>query len=265
MSVRVLSAASTSKLIALSTVKDRLGITDSSQDVRLGELIAEASSAIEDYVGRSLGRQQYQETLSGNDRLRLGLSRFPVDADSVTLTIDGTAETDFSVEDPSAGILWRENTWTSDFKEIGQREEENVSVTYKAGYILPDQITNWLASTAVASGAWVRPTTPVKDFLFEVTTAGTTGSSEPSWPTTAGGTKTDGTAVFTARHALELPKAIQSAAWLAVHELHTSMTRGLGVRAVESDGQRVEYQSSFGQQGGLPVGVMRLLDGWKYA
>lgn len=64
--------------------------------------------------------------------------------------------------------------------------------------------TGWTASQAVALGAYRAPTNPnAAGFatglpLFKCTTAGTTGSSEPSWNTTIGGTTSDGTAVWTA-------------------------------------------------------------------
>ena len=268
MGVKVLTAATSHDLVTLDTVKDRLGLSaDYEQDARLEDLIAEASSAIAEYLGRPIARQRYLETLSGNARERLALARFPVDRDSVTLTIDDTAETDFTVEDPSQGLLWREGAWPHG-EGVGvyaERPEENVAVTYKAGYVLPGLIDAWANSATLTVGRWVRPTSAVGDLLMEVTTGGVAGASEPTWPTTAGSTVTSSAAILTARNALELPRVIQSAAWLVVHELYTSMTRGLGVRAVESDGQRVEYQSDANQRGGLPVGVMRMLDGWRIA
>jgi hypothetical protein len=51
-------------------------------------------------------------------------------------------------------------------------------------------------STAVTSGQYTVPAT-LNGRLYKCTTAGTTGSGEPTWPTTAGGTVTDGTAVWT--------------------------------------------------------------------
>lgn len=53
----------------------------------------------------------------------------------------------------------------------------------------------WFASTAYSLGDIARPTTG-NSHLYQCTTAGTSGSSQPTWPT-GGGTVTDGTAVWT--------------------------------------------------------------------
>ena len=49
----------------------------------------------------------------------------------------------------------------------------------------------WAASTAYNAGDFRRPTTP-NGYRYEVVTAGTSGASEPAWPTTVGATVTDG-------------------------------------------------------------------------
>lgn len=51
-------------------------------------------------------------------------------------------------------------------------------------------------TTAVTSGQYTVPAT-LNGRLYKCTTSGTTGSGEPTWPVTAGGTVTDGTAVWT--------------------------------------------------------------------
>jgi len=51
-------------------------------------------------------------------------------------------------------------------------------------------------STAVTLGQTTIPATP-NGHMYRCSTAGTTGSGEPTWPTTNGGTVTDGTAVWT--------------------------------------------------------------------
>jgi len=61
--------------------------------------------------------------------------------------------------------------------------------------------TAWVASTAYAVGDYVRPTSVDEGslFVYECTTAGTSGTAEPTWPTTDGTTVTDNTAVWTTR------------------------------------------------------------------
>jgi len=56
----------------------------------------------------------------------------------------------------------------------------------------------WPASSAVALGDAARPVTR-NGYAYECTTAGTTGASEPTWPTTPGNTVADGTVVWTCR------------------------------------------------------------------
>ena len=59
--------------------------------------------------------------------------------------------------------------------------------------------TAWAASTGFAVGDVRRASTSQNSGLvFECTTAGTSGSSEPSWPTDIGSTITDNTVVWTA-------------------------------------------------------------------
>lgn len=60
----------------------------------------------------------------------------------------------------------------------------------------------WQASTAYAVGDLAEPTTP-NGFAFRTTVAGTTGSSEPTWPTTNGNTVTDGGVTWEAETAYE--------------------------------------------------------------
>lgn len=54
----------------------------------------------------------------------------------------------------------------------------------------------WTESEAVVLNVVRYPTTP-NGHLYKVTTAGTTGSAEPSWPTGAGSTVTDGSVTWT--------------------------------------------------------------------
>lgn len=62
---------------------------------------------------------------------------------------------------------------------------------------------DWQATTAYSLGDYVSPTTP-NGYVYECITAGTSGSGEPSWPTTHGDTKTDGSVTWGCRIELSL-------------------------------------------------------------
>jgi hypothetical protein len=68
--------------------------------------------------------------------------------------------------------------------------------TYAALFKASLGLSSAVRSTAVSLAATVLPTT-ANNRMYRCTTAGTTGSGEPTWPTAAGGTVTDGTAVWT--------------------------------------------------------------------
>ena len=59
--------------------------------------------------------------------------------------------------------------------------------------------TAWASSSSYAIGQIVRATT-VQEFglVFKCTTAGTSGGSQPAWPTLIGGTTIDGSVTWTA-------------------------------------------------------------------
>lgn len=76
-----------------------------------------------------------------------------------------------------------------------------VAVEYANGNIRHHYLSDpgaWAATTAYSLGAFRRPTTP-NGFIYEVTTAGTSASAQPSWPTTVGNTVGDGTVTWTCR------------------------------------------------------------------
>jgi len=58
---------------------------------------------------------------------------------------------------------------------------------------------NWAASTAYTLGQIRSPLATGNGFFYEVTTAGTSAATEPTWPTVVGNTVADGTVTWTCR------------------------------------------------------------------
>jgi lambda family phage minor tail protein L len=84
----------------------------------------------------------------------------------------------------------------------------------------------WAATTSYAVGAIVRATT-VQDFglVFQCTTAGTSGGSQPAWPTLIDGTTVDGSVTWTAISAVyEDLSVLEPNAIIELFQLHLDAT-----------------------------------------
>jgi len=149
MSVTVVTPAATTLLTVLDRVQAELGLAAGTDEDILHDLIDRASSAIARETGRVFGRETVTETLDGSGSRLLPLSRTPVVSVSA-VTEDGTAITDYSVEDADAGALYRADGWgrsgglrmwgTEAFSSgyiLPGYQDRRYSVTYVAGYKLP--------------------------------------------------------------------------------------------------------------------------------
>jgi len=108
----------------------------------------------------------------------------------------------------SAGTVVGGDTLNTEagFVDMAASPTELLIVDGTDGWIFDDgyklNTTPWAATTAYSLGAKRQSTTPDGTFYFEVTTAGTSASSEPFWPTIVEGTVVDGTVTWTARRSL---------------------------------------------------------------
>ena len=130
-------------------------------------------SSIAALVGTS--RNYYLSESAGSTNLRFVANR--------------TNNTNFSITDvPEVGAA-QSPTWN-------QTAEELLRVAKSFATNSQDIYPEWKASFGVTMSDTYLPTV-LNGHKYQVTTAGTTGTTEPTWPTTAGGTVASGTAVFT--------------------------------------------------------------------
>lgn len=239
MPVRVLTPCASSSLISLSTVKLYLRLTTTDSDTLLSSLISAASSSMISYLSVHPGRQQYEETGRGENQYRLYLSQLPIEPGTLSVLIGDTASpsTEWVLEDPAMGLVYREGLWTQ-----ASSSAANLTFTYYAGFILPDMITGWTASTAKVAGEWVRPLSPLSSlYRYECTTAGTTGLTIPTFPTTIGSTVTDGSCIWTARQAQELPPFVSQWCFAEVLRLKQGTETAPGVSSWTAEGMSESY------------------------
>lgn len=83
----------------------------------------------------------------------------------------------------------------TDWFQRGQTQSPPAAI-YIGLIVATRGLSSSIRSAAVALGDTVLPATP-NGRIYKCTTAGTTGAGEPTWPITAAGTVTDGTAVWT--------------------------------------------------------------------
>ncbi len=126
-----------------------------------------------------------------------------------------TNETDLS-DNPQDKVLYFGSAAAAGTRTLQATSNPGVDqVVLTPTYIL----AQWVALTAYALGALTEPVTPT-GYKFKVTTAGTSGAAEPTWPTSIGSTVVDGSIVWTC-YAHTHP----------ITEIKLSLTSGAGLTA----------------------------------
>jgi hypothetical protein len=153
MAITVLTQAPTKNLTTLYTVKAELGIaqSDSDDDEVLEGMIARASNAIALECGRSFWAERVTETLKGSRSTLLRLSRYPI-VDLEQILEDSLPITDYVVEDPDLGAVYRQVGWKQ--TSLGGWD----SVAYTSGYILPGESAYRYIATY--TGGYLPPDVP---------------------------------------------------------------------------------------------------------
>lgn len=261
--VTVTAAATSRMLCKRADVKTQLDIasTDTSQDARIDGLIIAASEQIAAAMqslaynsARVPWLQTYLEKTPGPGGTFLRLSNWPIKGDPASVTLGTgsspstvTAST-YSVAGPSRDRLYRATGWNLTQRDTpglipayGDRALD-YNVTYTAGWIMPDEITEWSGGASVAASAWFSATDVDEPFIFQAdATGGTThASTEPTWPTVEEGTVTDNGITWTA-YAQRLPRALEEAALMLTVDLYDGAAPS-GIKSEAGDGYSIVYK-----------------------
>ncbi len=297
MALDLITAAGNTGLAELAMVKQRLGLTVSTYDSLLTDLIAEASQSIVSFLGFDLARQTYHETIAGRAKPYLLLSRFPVDRDSISilvngipLTSDGSSLT-WRIHNQRNSLLFLSGGWSSTggYSEGGGYfgvgnvafgEDRNVDVTYTAGWLVPGMlgtwpVQSWAPSATYSAGTWVQPATPGTPLLFQCAAGGTSDSSEPAWPvpqvelvdvgiwtiTKSQFSVVDGSVTWTSHDVQPLPGDIRKYCYLAVKQVYEQRLREIGLVSQAGGTTRWSFDPKTVDTD-LPDGVKRGLEIW---
>jgi hypothetical protein len=146
MALSVKTPADTTLLCSVADVMDELGCAVEDKPT-LSNIIQQVSDAVVAYCGRYFAKQTYEETVAGYGDVHLVLSVWPV-ISVTTVLANGTAVTDYTLQEPESGMLYRAAGWSWTTQTVGKllpdpwpfSEEQIFSVEYVAGYDLPDAL-----------------------------------------------------------------------------------------------------------------------------
>lgn len=154
-------------------------------------------------------------------------------------TLQLTHETDLS-DNPQDFVLYFGST--NDERQLQANSNpgvDNIEITPT------NQLAEWVASTAYSLGDRIEPTTP-NTFVYECTTAGTSDSGEPTFPTGAiGDTVADNTVIWTlvaARHEITEIKVATTSGGLPGATPGAAMSLGTSVTGGTSNDEEVHIR-----------------------
>jgi hypothetical protein len=104
---------------------------------------------------------------------------------------DASQERDSNTEILSPSILWL------NINGQGRKLTQQVTLDIDDHSVWDTKATEWQTETAYALGDRVYPTGGSTGYLYKCTTAGTSSTLTPTWPTTPGDTYNDGSVVWT--------------------------------------------------------------------
>jgi len=198
----VIEKARTTNFTTLAHVKSELSLTDviESRDEVLSRMIEDASAAIVSYCDRAFARETVTEKLEGYDRTLMMLDRTPLvevsevryKGDVVSPASGFDQDAGWSLHDPSAGFLFRQDLFTStqprrtwietEIQPMAGRQDWHID--YTGGYLMPGDnlVASGTMSAAAADNSFNLPEDD--DEYFAIIVAGevirTSGFTDPA-------------------------------------------------------------------------------------
>lgn len=262
--------------MTLTRVKSALGISDSSQDSTLKALLRACYRAFSGPQGlaRDFARRSWRVRIGGAGGTLLQLPVWPIE--SISSVAEGADEydttiaaDDYEVAETERQCVHRFDGWNDSscgllpgYQGTGAGGSLDYQVECIAGWLMPDEVSEWSASLAVTSGDYVRSSEPSL-YLFQAGSSGSMAASEPTWPSTLGGTVASNGITFTARAAMRLPDDIEEAALLTVKDWYGGgLEIPAGIRSESVDGMSVTYDGSV-QRLPIPAAARAVLAGYR--
>ena len=134
MSVTVLIPANTYRLTTLQAVMAEITLAD--QILFAESLIDQASAAVARECDTIFAQQAYRELHEGIYRTRHLFLRYAPIVSVSSVSHGSTVVTDYRVESAEGGMLYRRDGWG-----LWPSAEEDWTIDYIAGYVLPEQLT----------------------------------------------------------------------------------------------------------------------------
>lgn len=148
MAISITTPAVDTQLTTIESVKSELGIVGSDEHPLLTDYIRQASDMIARFCSRTFAEERVVETVGATGLPEILLTRTPVKTVNSVSFDGGVAITDYTVEDPDAGILFRETLWTSTVIGFGgviphpsSYKRPLWSFDYTGGWYLPNWAT----------------------------------------------------------------------------------------------------------------------------